>query len=144
MVCEYSCTGKRLQSSDDRINFEVVFRSIETFAQNHNNSVAAISPIRWGTLHRRGTCSPFSYTAPQGVVYLNLRLIREKNLQYRPELYFMKDIVFAAECVKNELSVFRWNRIILQDLLWQNTGAQAPVFTKKIQNLKRNKKRKTI
>ena len=110
--------------------FGDVFKRIEElvkFAQEGENPIVAMSPknFRGGTaVNNAFVCSP-----PRMTVFLNLRLLKEKEVYYRPELQAFEDIVFGYECEKNGLKVFIYNRIHQQDHCWKDTGAQSPSVT---------------
>ena len=100
--------------------FELVFKRIEKLVeklQKDNYPIAAISPKRFrtfaGPLKNPFVCSP-----PRVAVYLNLQLLKEKGVYYRPELPVFEDMIFGYECEQNKLKVFIDNRILLQDHKW--------------------------
>ena len=128
---EYSCPGKHVEGGEPRLNFELAPKKIEDIAQSDKckEHLAAIGPSRW-----RGTYKAskrFTYKPPQIAVYLNLSLIKIHQVQYRPELEKMEDMVFGAECIlrsQGKLTMCRCNEVVVYDLLWKNTGAASPYF----------------
>ena len=84
-------------------------------------------PFR-GLLKNPIFCSP-----PRIAVYLNLQLLREKGVYYRPELPVFEDIIFGYECEQNKLKVFIDNRILLQDHKWSETAARSLSVKQKMQ-----------
>lgn len=115
--------------------FELVFKRIEKLVeklQKDNYPIAAISPKRFrpfgGPLKSPFVCSP-----PRVAVYLNLQLLKEKGVYYRPELPVFEDMIFGYECEQNKLKVFIDNRILLQDHKWSETGARSLSVKQKMQ-----------
>ena len=97
-----------------RRKFGLVFERIEDFvkeADDNERPIAAMSPRRWNPRCRPK--KPFSCKPPQGAVYLNLRVLSEKNVNYRPELKTLEDMIFGYECELKGLKVYRDNRILL-------------------------------
>ena len=129
--CEYDPKDHKVTNyTSRRRKFEDVFTRMEALvhAKQHKNEVAAISPARFRG--NRELKNPFTYKPPQGAVYLNLELIKDKQINYRPELASKEDMVFGIECNKSDLTVCRWNRVQLCDINWKNkTGATAPYKT---------------
>ena len=124
-----SVLGFSKYGDDQQLNFEDALMTIETLFEDEDvvQHVAAMSPTR-----KRGgktAANPFTYKPPQIAVYLNLELINKHRIQYRPELAQLEDMVFGGECFKNELTVCRYNRILLYDINWKDTGAAAPYKT---------------
>ena len=118
-----------------RRKFGLVFERIEHFVQDADDNekpIAAMSPRRWNPKSRPK--KPFSCKPPQGAVFLNLRALSEKNVNYRPELKTLEDMIFGYECEQNGLKVYRDNRILLQDHNWRNTGASSPSVKSKCRN----------
>ena len=132
--CFYEYHPKKKPEStyrkDRRRPFGSVFKRIERLvkeAQTGENPIAAMSPKNFmgGTVVNNAfVCSP-----PRMTVFLNLRLLKEKEVYYRPELQAFEDMVFGYECEKNGLKVFINNRIHQQDHRWKDTGAQSPSVT---------------
>ena len=129
--CFYEYHPKKKPEStyrkDRRRPFGSVLKRIERLvkeAQTGENPIAAMSPKNFmgGTVVNNAfVCSP-----PRMTVFLNLRLLKEKEVYYRPELQAFEDMVFGYECEKNGLKVFINNRIHQQDHRWKDTGAQSP------------------
>ena len=124
---EYNPDDKGV-SKERRLPFAQVFDRIEKLVkcpQPEENPIAAMSPKNsmGGTpLKKAFVCSP-----PRMTVFLNLRLLKEKGVYYRPELQAFEDMVFGYECEKNGLKVFINNRIHQQDHhQWEDTGARSP------------------
>ena len=71
-----------------------------------------------------------TYKPPQIAVYLNLNLIKKHQIQYRPQLLWLEDMIFRAECVlKCTLTVCRLNELLVYDVGWKNSGASSVCFT---------------
>ena len=120
LVCNYRDYRRR--------KFGLVFERIEEFVKeadcDSEKPIAAMGPRRWNPICRPQ--KPFSCMPPQGAVYLNLRALSEKNVNYRPELKTLEDMIFGYECEQRGLKVYRDNRILLQDHKWKDTGASSP------------------
>ena len=115
--------------------FELVFKRIEKLVeklQKDNYPIAAISPKRFRTF-RGPLKNPFVCSPPRIAVYLNLQLLKEKGVYYRPELPVFEDMIFGYECEQNKLKVFIDNRILLQDHKWSETGARSLSVKQKMQ-----------
>ncbi|XP_068752991.1 uncharacterized protein [Montipora capricornis] len=112
-----------------RLQFGVVFQRIEKIVKDRPY-IAAMSPRKGPpgrAVEKAFVCKP-----PQCAVYLNLQAIKEKRVFYRPELVVFEDMMFAYECEKKGLKVFRDNRIQLQDHRWSDTGCMGlPIAQKK-------------
>ena len=105
--------------------FQDVFKYIE---RKMVKEIGAISPAIYRGSNN--TKVAFSCTAPQGMVYLNILALQEKGVQYRPELHYLEDLLFAIECESAGLKVYRCNRYLLQDdqqaAAWKKTGCHSP------------------
>lgn len=113
--------NNRHSGTETSIEFERMFSSFECLVQSlHDHSIAAISPAVFQK-HVDKMKEEYTYKSPHACVLLNIARISEKQINYRPELRFMEDEVFAAECLKNKLTVCRWNRIALYDKPWKTT-----------------------
>ena len=127
--CEYPHPNETKENGKPHLEFELALKKLEDIAQSDacKEHLAAISPSRW----RKGykVSNRFTYKPPQIAVYLNLKLIKEHQVQYRPELDKMEDMVFGAECIiRNNLTVCRCNEVIVFDKPWKKTGAASPYF----------------
>jgi hypothetical protein len=132
--CRHPCQGKIMKNSQPHISFEEVLQEMEGIAHDCKQHLAAISPSRWRGSNNAS--KPFTYKPPQIAVYLNLHLIKERQIQYRPELDKMEDMVFGAECmIRGQLTMCRWNKILLCDKQkgWEHTGAGSPYSDRKPQ-----------
>ena len=131
--CKYSCLGEQMKDSKPHLSFELAFKEMEDIAQSDDRKehLAAIGPSRWRGAYK--TSNQFTDKPPQVAVYLNLKLIKDKHIQYRPELDKMEDMVFGAECMKQGLTVCRWNEMLVEDKRWHNTGADSPQFKRQPQ-----------
>ena len=110
-----------------RRKFGLVFKRIEDFVKETDGKekpIAAMSPRRFNGRYRLKT--PFVCKPPQCAVYLNLRALSDKNVNYRPELKTFEDMIFGYECEQNGLKVYMDNRVHLQDKKWKDTGARSP------------------
>ena len=109
---------------NSRRPFELVFNRIEMLIKQSQSPIAAMGPKRFrpfrGPLKNPFVCSP-----PRIAVYLNLKLLKKKGVNYRPELQVFEDMIFGYECEQNGLKVFIDNRILLQDHKWEKTGARS-------------------
>ena len=116
-----------------RLQFGVVFQRIEKIVKDGSKGrpyIAAMSPRKGPP--GRPTKKPFACKPPQCAVYLNLQAIMEHGVLYRPQLPVFEDMMFAYECEKKGLKVFRDNRIQLQDHQWSDTGCMGlPIAQKK-------------
>ena len=137
--CFYEYNPQKITNSYIKQNrrrpFELVFGRIEMLvkeSQEKKHPIAAMSPKRFrpfrGPLKNPFVCSP-----PRIAVYLNLELLKEKGVYYRPELRVFEDMIFGYECEQNGLNVFMDNRILLQDHKWGNTGARSLSVKQKCQ-----------
>lgn len=105
-----------------RRQFGLVFERIEKIVKD--GEIAAMSP-RGSPLGCK-TNDPFVCKPPQVAVFLNLKVLEEKEVFFRPELKVYEDMIFGYECNKKGLRVFRDNRIQFQDHSWNFTGARSP------------------
>ena len=110
-----------------RRKFGLVFKRIEDFVketEGNEKPIAAMSPRRFNVRYPLDT--PFACKPPQCAVYLNIRVLSEKNVNYRPELKTFEDMIFGYECEQNGLKVYMDNRVHLKDKNWTDTGARSP------------------
>lgn len=105
-----------------RRQFGLVFERIEKIVKD--GEIAAMSPR--ATPPGRPTKDPFVCKPPHVAVFLNLKVLEEKEVFFRPELKVCEDMIFGYECNKKGLRVFRDNRIQFQDHSWNFTGARSP------------------
>ena len=143
--CENAKPEEALDVEQHRLSFEVVLTEMQRIVDQGQKYIAALSPARWND--QSGNCvkKPYSYRAPQKAICLNIRLIKERSVQYRPELASkMEDIVFAGECVKKGLTVCVWNGVVIKSVLWPTTGTRAiylsPSPSKKVSSTCRRSK----
>ena len=112
-----------------RLRFEEVFSQIERFVEE-TKGLAAMSPAIF-----RPQTSPkkpppaFLRKPPRAVVCLDLELINDKKVSYRPELKSFEDMLFGAECEREGLKVVMCNRIRASDLQFKHTGVHSPYQT---------------
>ncbi|XP_068695974.1 uncharacterized protein [Montipora foliosa] len=119
--------AKNLKKAGDyksfrRRQFGVVFERLERIVKD--GEIAAMSPR--ATPPGRKTKDPFVCKPPHVAVFLNLKVLKEKEVFFRPELKVCEDMIFGYECNKKGLGVFRDNRIQFQDHSWNFTGARSP------------------
>ena len=127
--CEYPRPNETRKDSEPHLEFELALKKLEDIAQSDacKEHLAAISPSQWSEEYIAS--KRFTYEPPQIAVYLNLKLIKEHQVQYRPELDKMEDMVFGAECIiRNNLTVCRCNEVLVDDQVW-DTGAILPTTT---------------
>ena len=113
--------------------FGLVFERIENLVKatkDENLPIAAMSPRRFMTGGIKSSL-PFDCKPPQTAVFLNLAVLKSKEVYYRPELQVLEDMIFGYECEKNGLKVFIDNRIYVQDHDWKDTGARSPSVKQK-------------
>lgn len=95
------------------------FKKMESVMEKQPNLVA-ISPRKY----RPGVnvTSEFTYKPVQAVMLLNITKIIEKNINFRPELRYMEDMIFSQECKNAGLQLCTWNAIIFVDKTFLTTG----------------------
>lgn len=113
--------------SERRRPFGEVLTRIEKFvkdAQDEKPPIAAMSPkrffVKYCEVGQAFVCKP-----PQCAVFLNLKVLKSRNVFYRPQLKTFEDMMFGYECDKNGLKVIVYNRIHLWDHQWKDTGARS-------------------
>lgn len=116
----YDRNGKR------EMTFEEVFSQIERFVEE-TKGLAAISPAMYRP--QVSPKEPFLRRPPRAVVCLDLELINDKKVSYRPELKSFEDMLFGAECEREGLKVVMCNIIRASDLQFKNTGVDSPYQT---------------
>lgn len=104
-------------------SFEVVFEKIEEFAKDNN--YAAVSPRVYNGLTESRVRKPLTNKPPRGVVLLNLQIIRERRVHYRPQLLCLEDMVFGYECEEAGLNVCVYNNFVFYDVLLKDSGTNA-------------------
>lgn len=97
------------------------FQKMENILKNQSNLVA-ISPRCY---RHTGTdvAVEFTYKIIQSVILLNITKLSEKNLNFRPELRYMEDVIFSKECTNAGFKVCVWNAILFKDTYFPTTGA---------------------
>ncbi|CAC5417779.1 unnamed protein product [Mytilus coruscus] len=97
------------------------FKKMENIMEKQPNLVA-ISPRKYTP--RCNVTYEFSYKPIQSVMLLNITKITEKNINFRPELRYMEDMIFSQECTNAGLELCTWNAIMYVDKQFSNTGAK--------------------
>ena len=98
--CFYEYNPQNIPKSyikqNSRRPFELVFNRIEMLIKQSKSPIAAMGPKRFrpfrGPLKNPFVCSP-----PRIAVYLNLKLLKKKGVNYRPELQVFEDMIFGYE-----------------------------------------------
>ena len=122
---DYDKNGKYV----GRLRFEYVFSQIERFVKE-TKGLAAMSPVIFRPQTPPKTPPPaFLRRPPRAVVCLDLELINDKKVSYRPELKSFEDMLFGAECEREGLKVVMCNIIRASDLQFKNTGVDSPYQT---------------
>ena len=122
---DYDKNGKYV----GRLRFEYVFSQIERFVKE-TKGLAAMSPVIFRPQTPPKTPPPaFLRRPPRAVVCLDLELINDKKVSYRPELKSFEDMLFGAECEREGLKVVMCNRIRASDLQFKHTGVHSPYQT---------------
>lgn len=107
------------------------FQKMETILKNQRNLVA-ISPRKHrGYINVR---DEFTNKPVQSVMLLNIQKITDANINFRPELRYMEDMIFSKECTNAGFIVCIWNAIIFMDQTqgeFKTTGANTTSQTHK-------------
>ena len=115
--------------SVDILSFELVFSQIERFVEE-TKELAAMSPVIF-----RPKASPkkpppaFLRKPPRAVVCLDLELINDKKVSYRPGLKSFEDMLFGGECERKGLKVVMCNSILARCLMFKHTGVHSAYQT---------------
>ncbi|CAG2248275.1 unnamed protein product [Mytilus edulis] len=75
----------------------------------------------------------FSNSAIKGVMLLNMSKITKENINFRPELRYMEDMIFSKECTNAGFEVCIWNAILFNDTYFSSTGANTPCQSPKVE-----------
>ncbi|XP_031551716.1 uncharacterized protein LOC116288981 [Actinia tenebrosa] len=110
-----------------RRRFNEVFTKFESIVKaNEGNNLVAISPLGFPNLKFKEE-EAFVRKPPRAAVFLNLKLINEKGVSYRPQLVRFEDMLFGKECEEKGLKVIMWRRIQVYSIKnWIKTGCSSP------------------
>ncbi|XP_031571354.1 uncharacterized protein LOC116305557 [Actinia tenebrosa] len=109
-----------------RRRFDGVFTKFESIVKaNEGNNLVAISPVVFNPFNLKNE-EAFVRKPPRAAVFLNLKLINEKGVSYRPQLVRFEDMFFGKECEGKNLKVIMWRRVQIYCMNWRKKGSGSP------------------